>query len=81
MSCFEVGKGKRADSLFSDQVLMKRTWQPIAQRSTVLYTGEEDPLHEHQLLPDKAGSMETVQLCVYATLYGNTHLYHYNIDT
>lgn len=28
--------------------------QPIAQRSTVLYTGEEDPFREHQLLPDKA---------------------------
>lgn len=53
----------------------------IAQRSMVLYTGEEDPLHEHQLLTDKVGSMETVQLCVYATLYRTIHLYHYNIDT
>lgn len=54
--------------------------QHIAQRSTMLYI-EEDPLHEHQLLTDKAGSMETVQLCVYTTLCRNIHLYHHHIDT
>lgn len=54
--------------------------QHIAQRSTVLYI-EEDPLHEHQLLRDKVGSMETVQLCVYTTLCRNIHLYHHHIDT
>lgn len=54
--------------------------QHIAQCSTVLSI-EEAPLHEHQLLTDKAGSMETVQLCVYATLCRNIHLYHHHIDT
>lgn len=54
--------------------------QHIAQRSTMLYI-EEDSLHEHQLLTDKAGSMETVQLCVYTTLCRNIHLYHHHIDT